>query len=227
MKTLHRTLHPELKVLDANKGLVEYVASDETIDSYREIIRASGWRFNRLQKNAPLQADHDYRVEMTLGRLEDFRVEKNRLIETARFAIDVPENDFARKIFAMVVAGYLPAVSVGFMPTRVVSKWDSDTLPYFTALTELGLNKDSNIRAIYLEQEQIELSVVVIGANPNALARAHRDGIIGDADLPLFSPEATKRETDNAANNPADAAASRQRARTAFLVEIQTKIKSL
>lgn len=229
MKTLHRTLHPEIKVLDATKGLVEYVASDETIDSYREIIRADGWRFNRFTKNAPFVDSHEYgTLEKLLGQVVDFKVAGKKLVETVQWAIDVADNKLAQLGWKMTAAGYLKAVSVGFLPTRVVSKWDSDPMPYAIAMQELGLGKDSNVRAIYLEQEQIELSACIIGANPNALAKSYKAGVIDDADLELISDEATKRETDNAANDPAGAAASRhQRARTAFLVEIQTKIKSL
>ena len=73
---LIRTLCPKIRVLDAAKGLVEYVASNETIDSYREIIRADGWRFSRFAKNAPFVDSHDYSsVDKLLGKVVDFRVE--------------------------------------------------------------------------------------------------------------------------------------------------------
>src|SRR5690606_26257673 len=53
------------------------------------------------------------------------------------------------------------------------------------ALTELGIKAEdaAAIRYIYLEQEQIELSACVIGANPNALAKAHKEGCLSDGDL--------------------------------------------
>jgi hypothetical protein len=228
MKTLRRTIHPEIKVLDAAKGLVEYVASDESIDSYREIIRADGWRFTRFAKNAPFVDSHEYgTLEKLLGQVVDFKVAGKKLVETVQWAVDVADNKLAQLGWKMTAAGYLKAVSVGFLPTRVVSKWDSDPMPYALAMQEMGLGKDSNVRAIYLEQEQIELSACIIGANPNALAKSFKAGVIDDADLEFLSLEATKRENDNAPYDPADGAASRQRARTAFLVEIQTKIKSL
>jgi hypothetical protein len=229
MKTLRRTIHPEVKVLDAAKGIVEYVASDETLDSYREIIRAEGWRFNRFQKNAPFVDSHDYyTLEKLLGTVVDFKVAGKRLVETVQWAIDVAENKLAQLGWKMTAAGYLKAVSVGFLPTRVVSKWDSDTLPYFSALTELGLTKDSGVRAIYLEQEQIELSACIIGANPNALAKAYKADVINDADLELLSvSQATQRDTANSATDPADAELARQRARTAFLMGITEQLNQI
>ncbi len=228
MKTLHRTLHPEVKVLDATKGVVEYVASDESLDSYREIIRADGWRFNRFSKNAPFVDSHDYdTLEKLLGQVVDFKVAGRKLIETVQWAIDVADNKLAQLGWKMTQAGYLKAVSVGFIPTKVVSKWDSDPMAYAAAMKDLGLGKDSNVRAIYLEQEQIELSACIIGANPNALAKSYKAGVLDDADLEFISLEATKREHPQSATDPADAERDRQRARTAFLVNIQTKIKSL
>ena len=224
--TVRRTIHPEVKVIDAAKGLVEYIASDETLDSYREIIRADGWRFTRFQKNAPFVDSHDYHtLEKLLGKVVDFKVVGKRLVETVQWAIDVADNKLAQLGWKMTAAGYLPAVSVGFMPVRTVSKWDTDSLPYFNALQELGLNKDSGVRAIYLEQEQIELSAVIIGANPNALAKSYKAGVIDDADLELLSIEATERD-DNAADDPAIAAAS-QRARVAFMMEFQQQLKTV
>jgi hypothetical protein len=238
MKPLRRTIHPEIKVLDATKGLAEYVASDESIDSYREIIRADGWRFTRFQKNAPFVDSHEYGcIERLLGQVVDFKVAGKKLVETVQWAIDVADNKLAQLGWKMTAAGYLKAVSVGFLPTRVVSKWDSDPMPYAQAMQELGLGKDSNVRAIYLEQEQIELSACIIGANPNALAKAYKAGVIDESELDFcadhigraqaLSNAATKSENDNAATDPAEAAASLQRARLAWRLDVLKIVKSL
>jgi hypothetical protein len=225
---LVRTIHPEIRVLDAAKGLVEYVASDETVDSYREIIRADGWRFDLFKKNAPFVDSHDYStLEKLLGNVVDFKVAGKKLVETVQWAVDVTDNKLAQLGWKMTAAGYLKAVSVGFYPVRMATRWDSDQSGYLSELTSLNLAPESGVRAIYQEQQQIELSACIIGANPNALAKSYKAGVLDDADLEFLSIETAKRETDNAATDPADAAKSRQRARTAFLVELQTKIKSL
>lgn len=228
MKKLTRTLHPEIRVLDAVKGLVEYVASDETLDSYREIIRADGWRFTNFQKNAPFVDSHDYStIEKLLGNVVDFRVVGKKLVETVQWAVDVKDAKLAQLGWKMTAAGYLKAVSVGFFPTKMVSHWDSDQAGFLAELTSLGLDEKTGVRAVYQEQEQVELSACIIGANPNALAKSYKAGAIDDADLEFLSELANPCETDNPATDPADAELSRQRARTAFLVELKTKIKSL
>lgn len=239
MKKLIRTIHPEIKVLDAAKGIVEYVASDETIDSYREVIKADGWRFNRFSKNAPFVDSHDYNtLEKLLGKVIEMKVTGKKLVETVQWAIDVADNKLAQLGWKMTAAGYLKAVSVGFIPVRMVSKWDSDPMAYAQAMQELGLGKDSGVRAIYLEQEQIELSACIIGANPNALAKSYKAGVISDQDLDFYADhigraqalsiiEATKRETDSQPVDPAAAELSRQRARTAFLMEFTAQLNRI
>ena len=227
MNKLIRTIHPEIKVLDAKTGLVEYVASDESIDSYREVIRAAGWRFNRFNKNSPFVDSHDYcTLEKLLGKVVDMQVAGEKLVETVQWAIDVAENKLAQLGWKMTVAGYLKAVSVGFIPVRMVSPWDNSAA-FNAELAKLGLKPEAGVRAIYLEQEQIELSACIIGANPNALAKSYKAGVIDDADLDLISIEVAKRETAGSAAHPADVEPARQRARTAFLMEFNQNVNLL
>lgn len=232
MKTIRRTLHPEVRIVDAKTGLAEYVASDETLDSYREIIRASGWRFDHFEKNAPFVDSHDYwTIEKQLGKVVSFEVVGKKLVEVVQWAVDVAENKLAQLGWKMTEGGYLKAVSVGFQPVKWLSSFAAQTAErplWLEQLTELGLDeKTANVRTIYTEQQQLELSACIIGANPNALARSYKAGVLTDADLDFLSTEATKRETASPAADPAEAALARQRARTAFLVELQKIIHKL
>ncbi len=183
---LIRELHPTIRAIDAKTHTIEFVASDETLDCYSEIIRAAGWKFDVFKGNPVLVDSHDYSsIEKQLGRVTEFRVEGGQLIERAQLAADVPENRLARLAWQMAEKGYLRACSVGFMPTKYASKWDSDKSALLSAIAELKLSADQAalVRTIYLEQQQIELSLCCIGANPNALAKAHTDGAVSDADL--------------------------------------------
>jgi len=180
MKGLKRTIHPDIRVIDQRRGIVEYVASDESIDSYREVIRARGWRFGRFSRNAPFVDSHEYdSIDRQLGRVIDYRVQGDKLIETVQWAIDVPENNLARLGWRMTVAGYLRAVSVGFIPIKTIRQGDPE---YNNQLLELG-NPEPPPRRIFVEQEQVELSAVLIGANPNAVARAFRAEVIDEDDI--------------------------------------------
>lgn len=189
---LTRVLHPEVRVLDEAKGICEYIASDESIDCYREVIRAKGWRFNRFSKNAPFVDSHNYHtIDRLLGKVLDFVVKGDKLVETVQWAIDVEENRLAKIGWAMTKAGYLKAVSVGFFPTKLVYRGQDG---YSAQLAELKLPDDGNVRCIFIEQDQIELSSCIIGANPNALlktAQAYKAGVLSDADIETLSKSIT------------------------------------
>jgi len=193
---IRRTIHPEVRLLDEKQGLVEYVASTETLDSYSEIIRADGWKFDDFQKNAPFVDSHNYNsIDCILGRVVDFTVRNRRLVETVKWAIDVPENVTAQKGFAMTAAGYLKAVSVGFMPVNYVTPFDRNLDDWRKVCEEMKLDpEDTRCRCIYVEQQQKELSACVIGANADAVAieKSYEAGILSDSDVALFSKRSTK-----------------------------------
>jgi hypothetical protein len=229
MKSLRRTIHPVCKILDEKTGLAEFTASDETIDSYKEIVRASGWKFNRVQKNFPFVDSHDYStIEKCLGKVVDFAVTGRQLMNTVQYAIEVQENRLAQLAWKMLVAKMLPAVSVGFIPVAYATKWDSDPKLFNSQLVDMKLSPaKADVNCIYIEQEQIELSQCVIGANPNAVARCYKAGAIDDADLDFLSTEQAKRATADAADSPAAAASARQRAQKRFLMGFQLAIKKI
>eukprot|EP00112_Aurelia_sp_Birch-Aquarium-sp1_P001819 Seg11976.4 transcript_id=Seg11976.4/GoldUCD/mRNA.D3Y31 product="hypothetical protein" protein_id=Seg11976.4/GoldUCD/D3Y31 len=183
-KTLYRTIHPEVKVIDEKKGIVEYVASDETLDSHREIVLVNGWRFTNFRKNAPFLNSHGkWSIDDLLGKVLSANVVNNQLIEKVQWAIDVPENEMARLGFNMTVKGYLKGVSVGFMP--VESVWRSNDASWSEALKEhnISVADAAVLRRLFVKQEQLELSSVVIGSNPNALLRAFEDGAVKEEQL--------------------------------------------
>ncbi len=182
-ESTRRSLSTQVKVLSEKEGLVEYIASDESLDSHREIVRASGWRFNRFSKNAPFVDSHDYwTIGKLLGRVESAQVVGAQLIERVKWAIDVPGCELAKLGFDLTAKGYLKAVSVGFIPTRYAVSGSED-FAKACAEMKLGTEVISKLRCIYLEQEQIELSACIIGSNPEALARAYHAGDIKDEQL--------------------------------------------
>ena len=226
-ETLRRTIHAEVKIIDAKKGLVDYTASDETIDCYKEVIRASGWRFDNFCKNAPFVDSHDYSsLDRLLGKVTDFRVEDGKLIERVQWAIDVPDNKYAQLGWKMTEAGYLKAVSVGFYPVKSLSRWDSEMrAEWLSQLKELGLSEEMPVRCIYTEQQQIELSCCIIGANPNALARAYKAGAVSDEDIDMISNEQTRRLSASTPDHLADGVEAMRRGRAEFIGRFEKLIQ--
>ena len=222
---IRRELTTVARVLNEEQGTVEFVASDETLDCYREIVRASGWRFTHFKKNAPFVDSHDYSsITKLLGQVTDWRIEKNQLIETVRYSRE--PGTLAEWAFKMVRDGFLKAVSVGFVPVRMATKWDATQNDFLTAIADLKLDAQTaaKLTAVYLEQEQIELSQCVIGANPNALAKAYKGGTLTEQDIDQFSALLAASKTIAPAAHSADAAAISPRTKLAVLAAIQTHL---
>ena len=249
---MNRKLFPETKVLDDKAGIIEYIASDQTIDHAREVVRADGWRFDYFQRNAPFVDSHRAGgIENLVGKVLSARVDGSRLVETVQWAVDVPENRMAKLGYEMTKAGYLRAVSVGFKPERLVTTlaqedwpndWSGATMAWSKTksgrgvwnqqLANLGLPDDGRVNTIYLQQQQLELSACIIPCNPNAtvnksFCQAYKAGLMTDSDLELISSKMTEHATADATDDPAGVAKARQRARTAFLLGITQQIKAL
>ncbi len=235
MKNQIREISTEVRIVDEKRGIVDYVASDETVDSYGDIIRAKGWRFNLFKKNAPFVDSHNYgSIAQLLGQVVDFRVQGKQLIERVQWAVDVDSNELARIGWQMTVAGFLKAVSVGFVPLIWASRHSADRDIWDSQLNDLGLDEKTAPRGyIFIEQEQIELSACVIGANPNALAKAYKADVVSEGDLDAIAriSQETKRRNANAdaASHGDDLAAkaSLDRERRSFLDQIDEVLKGL
>jgi hypothetical protein len=180
---LIRALSVEARIISEAEGLVDYVASDATLDSYQEIVDPKGWKFTHFAKNAPFVDSHDYwSIEKLLGKVTSFQVKGGQLIERVQWAKDVAENKLAQLGWKMTTGGFLKAVSVGFFATRYHYAGSPGFADAASAL-KLDVATATACRVIYTEQEQIELSACIIGANPSALAKAWGAGCVRDADL--------------------------------------------
>jgi Escherichia/Staphylococcus phage prohead protease len=149
---------------------ITFIASDETVDRYGDIIRASGWKLENFRRNPVLLWAHSSR-EPPIGRVPDIRVEGTRLIADCDF---VPEgvDPFADLVWTLIDQKFVNASSVGFMPLAdpKVIRDDDDMITGFE----------------FNDQELLELSVVPVPANPQALAVARAFGADADAQRRLF-----------------------------------------
>jgi hypothetical protein len=222
---LRRPLNVEARVMDEKTGLVEYVASDETIDSYREVVRVNGWSV--APNGMPFVNSHRYgSIEDVLGKVTEAYLSKKAWVNVVQWAHDVPEHKVAQLGWKMTLGGYLNRVSVGFYPTKSVSRYDTDQTGYNKELARLELDEKTGPTTVYLKQVQVELSAVVLGANPNAVAKAYKAGVLSDEDLEQFSSEYV-RETVSAATHPDDVAETRRQAQTLFLEQLRTITNSI
>lgn len=138
-----------------------FVASDESTDRYGDIIRASGWRLDNYRKNSVVLYGHQT-DSLPLGLVPTIGVEGTRLIAQVEW-VKAGTTAFADSAWAMLEQGVLNAVSVGFLPL-------ARPLPIF--------DEDQHVTGFeFIAQDLLELSVVTVPANPNALQIAKDFGL--------------------------------------------------
>lgn len=130
---------------------IEFIASTSSVDREGDTIAVDGWDLTAFRRNPVILWAHDYRA-LPIGRATRVAVENGKLITRVQFAT-AAEYPFADTVLQLVKGGYLNAVSVGFLPTR----W---------AYNEQRGGVD------FLEQELLEVSVVPVPANAEALVAA-------------------------------------------------------
>jgi HK97 family phage prohead protease len=147
----------------------EYVLSDETPDRMGDIIESGGWDLRSFKSNPIALFGH--KSDFPIGRWRNVGVNKDKQL---RGHLELaPEGTSPRidEIRALVKAGILRAVSVGFKPL--------DTAP---------LNhKDPFGGQRFSKQELVECSLVAVPANPNALSVAKSLKISDDTQRIVFA----------------------------------------
>ncbi|WP_316234652.1 HK97 family phage prohead protease [Bradyrhizobium sp. SZCCHNR1020] len=146
---------------DGESRSVSFVFSDGSVDRYGDTINPRGWVLDAFNANPIALFGHDTSsVENVIGRASNVRVEGDRLIGDIEFMSgDVNPN--AEAVFQMVKAGFLRTVSVGFQPIEWVAAKDR--------------SRPGGID--FKKQELVEISVVPVPANGNALSQAKAAGI--------------------------------------------------
>lgn len=165
-KVLIRTITPEVrKSKDSRK--VTFVASDGTRDSAGTVLNQDGWDLERFNKNGIIGYQHK-----VYGGWDDTDNPDNVIgkghayVEDGKLMVDIefePKeiNELAEKVYQKILFGSLKAVSVGFLPIGK-GEWGKGE-------EAVGGKKPTYY---YAGQQLLEVSVVNIPANPNALKKA-------------------------------------------------------
>ena len=129
------------------------------------MIDVRGWQLDNFARNPVVLWAH--RAEdPPIGKAIDFGRDDHRLFSAVQF---LPlgygkAGEFAEMIYRMAADGYISATSVGFRPI----KWD------FTADKDRG-GDDWFPGIDFQEQELVELSIVAVPSNPDALIEPGAD----------------------------------------------------
>ncbi len=171
-----RTLRPvraQVRSIDTKARTIEFVASTEAVDRYGDIIRVDGWQLDNYRKNPVFLWAHrssDPPIGKCVAIGAEGEGEGKALVQRIEFAAR-EAYPFAETIFKLYEGGFLNAVSVGFMPIKYQPRIE----PNEEGGEFLGYE--------FLEQELFELSAVPVPANPEALGKAVRKGIISVSEM--------------------------------------------
>lgn len=179
----------DIRKVDKESRTVTFIASDDTRDSAGTVLNQDNWDLSRFNKNGVIGYQHKvYGGWDDTDNPDNVIGKGNAYIEDKKLMVDITFepaeiNPLAEKIYQKIMFGSLRAVSVGFLPIgrgRFGEGDDADTY-YFAG------------------QQLLEVSVVNIPANPNALKKsleaeseyleAERKRLLAEAQAEELAPE--------------------------------------
>ncbi|MCR3759158.1 HK97 family phage prohead protease [Clostridium felsineum] len=155
MKT--KSINWKIKVLDQANRIIEMIGSTEDTDRAGDSMKMSGVQLGNYLKNPVILANHCYGYEekpTVIGKALDVRIDGTQLI----FKIQFAETDNGKDWFYLYSNGFMNASSIGFNPIKY--------------------EPNDNGGYDYTEWELLELSLVAVPCNPNAVQRAFTEGKI-------------------------------------------------
>ena len=179
------------KSVDDDKRVLRYIGSTEAVDRDNEVIKASGWKLKDYKKNPVVLVNHQYH-ELPVAKTKKVWVDRKE--KALMFDIEFPEPEVSSEgdtLYKLYKNGYMNATSVGFRPNPEKMKFGE---------------KKGDPRITFSEQELLEISLVSVPANPEALLtsksikKAIKDEVIDELELnelEKFITELTKETEDN------------------------------
>jgi HK97 family phage prohead protease len=162
-----------LKAVDAKDGVFEFVASDETVDRYGDVIVADKWELANYKRNPIVLFGHSSRDP--IGKALKTWVEDKQLKVRIKFA-ELGTSAWIDTVRKLAEQDILKAVSVGFAPTVDPEIIRDEKNDYITGYRFVG-------------QELLENSLVSVPANPNALSLMKQMGVSQEMQTRLVAPD--------------------------------------
>lgn len=158
----YRSMTSEIRKVNEESRTITFVASDDTKDSAGTVLNQDNWDLRRFNSNGVIGYQHK-----VYGGWDDTDNPDNVIgkgyayIEDGKLMVDITFepadiNPLADKIYKKIQFGSLRAVSVGFLPI---------------GRGKFGEGEDANTY-YFAGQELLEVSVVNIPSNPNALRKS-------------------------------------------------------
>ena len=164
----YRQIKPQQLRADKQSRKITFVASDGSRDTAGTVLNVKGWDLSRYNRNGVVGYQHKVYGSAEGTDNPDNVIGKGRAyVEGSRLLVEVEFepadlNSLAEKIYQKLLFGSLNAVSVGFLP-KGKGHWGA------------GEEASTGSRPTYYYegQELLEVSVVNIPSNPNAVKRSY------------------------------------------------------
>jgi HK97 family phage prohead protease len=156
---IRKILSTKVKAVAGKDRVLEFIGSTEAVDRDDERIKMDGWQLGDYLKNPVVLWAHRY-DEPPIGKTLSVRAVEGKLIFQVEFAT-AEMYPFADTIYRLSKGGFINTTSVGFKPLE----WETG-------------NKAGEPRRTYIKQELLELSIVPVPSNPDALIQAREAGLI-------------------------------------------------
>lgn len=160
-----QTINFNLGTFDDEARSFMAIASSPCVDRQGDVVEQAGWDLTNFKNNPVIPWAHDY-SQPPVARAVEIGVQDGVLQMKVQFP---PEGlyPFADTIWNLYRNQFLFAFSVGFIPEEPAEGW----------------NWEGNT---FAKSELLEVSAVVVPANPQALALAAKQGVIDTAQTKLL-----------------------------------------
>lgn len=156
MSQVTKVVHKSAELKAVGDDQYEFVASDETVDRYGDVVRVNGWELANYKRNPIVLFQHQ--SSNPVGIATKVWIEGKALMSRIKLANEgtSPFIDTLRKLLQQKI---VRAVSVGFAPTSEPKYIRDESNDRITGMEFVG-------------QELLEISLVSVPANPSALSLA-------------------------------------------------------
>ena len=155
MKQKTITKQYTFEVEPQERGTIVVTASTKTVDRDKEILDPAGCILDNYRKNPVILFGHNQNIP-PIGRALWVDADDTSVKAKIEFA----PTQFAQEIRTLVEEGFLKAISVRFLPLEWIEKGDERMREY---------DPTGEAIRVYTKWELLEISIVDIPANPEAL----------------------------------------------------------
>lgn len=156
--------------------IIRFVASTEAVDRYGDIVRADGWKLDNYRKNPVVLFGHAHNTPVGLAQEVEVR---GKALHAGIKLAEEGSGQVVDYVRALVAQGILRAVSVSFLPLKWNERFD-----------EAPNGRKQFVGYEYTEQELLEISIVSVPANQEALRIAKSMRVPDELCARLLLPKA-------------------------------------